>query len=69
MKGSRIRQVLRLLGRDDAAKPDLTGMGRRDVSADVAPRGGMCAVNTSDDTRDDLIALLKVQAHACNLIG
>jgi hypothetical protein len=44
-------------------------MGRRDVSADVASRGGMYAVDTSDDTRDDLIALLKVQAHACNLIG
>ena len=50
-------------------KPDLTGMGRRHVSADVAPRGGMYAVNTSDDARNDVIAFLEVQAHASGLVG
>ena len=44
-------------------------MGRRHVSADVAPGRGMYAINTGDDARDHVIAILEVQAHASGLVG
>ena len=52
-----------------ATKPDFTGMGRRYISADVAPCCGMHAVNTSNDARNDVIPVLEVQAHASGLVG
>jgi hypothetical protein len=44
-------------------------MGRLYVSADVSPHCGMYAVNTGDDARNNVIALLKLQAHPGELIG
>ena len=44
-------------------------MGRRYVAADVASRGGVHAVNTDDDARNDIIALRKVQTHPNGLVG
>ena len=69
MQSSGIRQVHSLPGRDDAPKPDFTGMARYHFAADVAPRCRLHAVSTYDDVRDDVIAVPEVQAHASGLVG
>jgi hypothetical protein len=44
-------------------------MGRRYVSADVAPHRGLYAVSADDDPRDDIVAVLEAQADTGRLIG
>jgi len=69
MQRRRMRQLRRLLDRDDATKADFTGMGRCHISADVPPGCGMHAIGAGDHARQDVFAVLKVQAYPGRLLG